>query len=64
MTVKALKTILEQFPDDMDVFLAERKTEFAFGLVNTVSIREINFKEEPDDEKVLAKAKVVVLDEE
>jgi hypothetical protein len=65
MTVKELKEKLSQYPDNMDVFVAERKTEFAYGLVNSVRSDEINFIEDPDDEEALARDTVVViLDEE
>jgi hypothetical protein len=63
MTVKALKKELEKYPDNMDVFIAERKTEFTYGLLNTVQSKEIAFMESPDDE-VLATDTVVILDEE
>jgi hypothetical protein len=64
MTVKELKEKLSQYPDNMDVFVAERKTEFAYGLVNSVRSDEINFIEDPDDEEALARDTVVILDEE
>lgn len=63
MTVKELKQQLAKYPDNMDVFMAERKTEFSYGLVNSAIVKEINFVEEPGGE-VLSKDKVVVLDEE
>ena len=63
MTVKELKTKLEQYPDNMDVFVAERKTEFAYGLVNSITSKKINMMEEPDGE-VLCQDTVVVLGEE
>lgn len=63
MTVKQLKQALDEFPDNLEVFVAERKTEFRFGLVNNVYDKLINFSEEPDS-KPLAKSKVVVIDEE
>lgn len=63
MTVKQLKEILAKLPDHMDVFVAERKTEFAYGLVNSAEVKKINFMEEPDG-PVLSKDKVLVLDEE
>jgi hypothetical protein len=52
-----------KYPENMDVFVAERKTEFAFGLVNGIYKREINFMEEPDGE-VLSRDYVIVIDEE
>lgn len=51
----------------MDVFVAERKTEFAYGLVNSIRSEEITFAENTDfseDEEVLAKDTVVIIDEE
>lgn len=64
MTKKQLIEQLAPYPDNMDVFLAERKTEFNYGLLNTVSSKEINMKESPEDEKILAKETVIILDEE
>lgn len=63
MTVKELKEIISSLPDNMDVFVAERKTEFTYGLVNSAYVKEINFAEDPDGE-VLSRDKVVILDEE
>lgn len=62
MTKKELEEKLATMPDDMPVFVAERKTDFAYGLVNSVYIKEINFSEEPDGE-VLDRYSVIVLDE-
>ncbi len=47
----------------MDVFIAERKTEFTYGLVNSAYVKEIAFAESAGD-KALAKEDVCVLDEE
>ncbi len=63
MTVEKLIERLEQYPADMQVFLAPRKTEFQFGLLNGVTSKEIAFKEEPEGE-TLATDTVVILDEE
>lgn len=43
MTVGELKKELEKYPDDMWVFLAERKTEFDFGLLNGVGSQSIEY---------------------
>lgn len=64
MTVAQLKKELEKYPNNMDVFVAERKTEFTYGLVNSVWSKKINFKDGPDDEEVLATELVVIIDEE
>ena len=63
MTVKELKEKIVNLPDNMDVFVAERKTEFTYGLVNSAFVKKINFVEEPDGE-VVAQDNVLVLDEE
>lgn len=64
MTVKQLREELSKYPDYMYVFMAERKTEFDYGLINSVSTKRINFKEDPSDEESLATEDVVILDEE
>lgn len=63
MTVKKLIEKLSQYPENMEVFMADRKTDFAYGLLNSVRKQEINFMEEPNG-KVLSKEDVVILDEE
>mgnify|MGYP003643186887 CR=1 FL=1 len=63
MTVKELIKELKKHPENMDVFVAERKTEFTYGLVNTISKKEIDFTEEPDGE-VFLKDNVIVIHEE
>jgi hypothetical protein len=64
MTVKELKLELEKYPDNMDVFLAERKTEFSYGLLNSVESHLISFVESPGDEEPKGEDMVVILDEE
>lgn len=69
MTVKQLKDKLSQYPDHMDVFIAERKTEFAYGLLNSVRCEEIIFTENPEfedfgEDEVSATDTVIILDEE
>ena len=63
MTVKQLKKELEKYPDNMEVVLAETKTEFAYGELNSVKKKKLGFREEPDS-KDLASAMCVVLDED
>ena len=64
MNVKQLIEALSNYPANMDVFLAERKTEFAYGLLNSVRQQEIGFIEDPGDEEIMAKDIVIILDEE
>lgn len=63
MTVKQLREELARHPDNMDVFVAERKTEFAYGLVNSVYVKEIGFTEDPFGAE-LSKDTVLIIDEE
>lgn len=75
MTVKQLREELEKYPDNMDVFMAERKTAFAYGLLNSVRSDEITFSEDEYNSHTEAKEDweevdeppketVVILDEE
>ncbi|MDD7912948.1 hypothetical protein [Polaribacter ponticola] len=65
MTVKELKAELNKYPENMDVFIAERKTDYTFGLLNSVTKREVTFSEDPDYVTELnAKDDVLILDEE
>jgi hypothetical protein len=51
MNVKQLKAALSEYPDDMNVFLAPRETEFTYGLLNSLGSQDIVFLENPDDEE-------------
>lgn len=65
MTVKQLITELSKYPENMDVYLAERKTEFSYGLLNSIRKEEIHFEPDPDNPSgVMAKETAVILDEE
>lgn len=63
MTLKEFREKTKHLPENLELFMAERKTEFTYGLVNSAYVKEINFKEDPDGE-VLATDKVLILDEE
>lgn len=63
MTVEQAIAELSKFPPKMEIFVAERKTEFSYGLVNSIYPKEINFMEDPGS-KPLAKDTVVIIDEE
>lgn len=62
MTKKELIKALEPFDDEMEVFLAERATEFTYGLLNSARKQKINFMEEPGG-KVESSYEVIILDE-
>lgn len=70
MTVKELKEKLSKYPDNMEVFVAERLTEFTYGLVNSCYSKEIRFTEDPygtDEDEIengtYSLETVVILDE-
>lgn len=63
MTVKELKEIIKDLPDTMDVFMDERLTEFKYGLVNSATVRKINFVEDVNGQ-VLSSYEVLVLSED
>lgn len=62
MTVKELKNKLNEYPDNMDVFIDERLTEFTYGLANSVKMKKINFVDEPGGE-VISRDNVVIISE-
>lgn len=66
MTIKELKEKIENLPDNMDVFIGERVTEFAFGLANSGRVRTIHFYDEsdPDNEDLQAEEECFILNEE
>lgn len=68
MTVKQLKQELENISDNTEIFLAQRKTEFGYGLLNSAYTKEIFFTEDENpSEDEIAEAPielVLILDEE
>jgi len=62
MTVQQLREALVGLPDNMDVFIADRKTEYPFGLVNSAKVIPITFEEESSGEE--ATTNCLGLDEE
>lgn len=66
MTVKQLKEKIENLPDNMDVFIGERVTEYSYGLVNSAEVKITLFydMDDPDNEDIQAKDEVLVLTEE
>lgn len=63
MTIKELKEKIECLPDNMQVFIAERLTDFSYGLVNGANVKKINLSEDPFGE-VLCQEIVLFLSEE
>lgn len=46
MTVKELKAIIADLPDNMQIFMDERKTEYRYGLINSAGVKEITFSDD------------------
>ena len=63
MTIKEFQDALRLYPDESEVFLAPRITEFEYGMANSVRMEEIELMEEPDG-PVLSRDKVIIIDEE
>lgn len=61
MTIKELKQKIADLPDNMDVFVDERYSEFKYGLVNSTYTKNIDFYEDPWDETPLASGTVLIL---
>lgn len=62
MNVKELINELEKYPDNMDVFIDERATDFTYGLLNSVKVKKVNFKEDPNGQ-TLATNDCIILSE-
>jgi len=63
MTIAQLKEVIKDLPDNMDVFVGERLTEYTYGLVNTAEVREIDFVEEHESGDS-TKEEVLILEED
>lgn len=68
MTIKQLKEVIKDKPENMKVFLDERLTddEFKYGLANSAFVKKILFYDssEPEDEDHHAYEEVLILSEE
>lgn len=66
MTVAQLRKELEKYPDDMEVYLDERKTSFTYGLLNSVSQKSVAMyeSEQPWDEEPMSIEEAVILCED
>ena len=62
MNVSTLIERLSMFPQHLDVYLADRTTDFAFGQLDEISMKSIPFTEEPGG-KALARETVIILGE-
>lgn len=53
MKISQLKQIIEHLPDNMDVFVGERETDFIYGLVNSAEVKKIKFYDQLEDETTI-----------
>jgi hypothetical protein len=57
MTVKKLKDYLNKYPDDMQVFIEKKETEFRFAPIESAKKKKIKFigggKPEPKEDVVV-----------
>ena len=63
MKAEDLIDILITLPGDTKVCIAERKTEFKYGLVNSAYMRKVDFTDEPSGE-IMDSETILILDEE
>lgn len=61
MTVKELREKLDEYPDNMDVYL-QSTSQFGVGLANEVYVENIKFSEEPNS-KPLCSEKVLIIED-
>lgn len=61
MTVKELKEKLNEYPDNMDVYLYST-SEFGIGLANSIYVDNAKFSESPNN-KPLCSEKVLVIED-
>jgi hypothetical protein len=63
MNIGKLKQAIANLPDDMEVFIGERLTEEAYGLVNSVREQTITVGDD-EDADIYAQMRVFVLTED
>lgn len=63
MTLGEFRRKTADLPDNLDLYIGERLTDFKYGYVNTVEKKMITFSEEPDS-KPLSKVEVIILSED
>lgn len=64
MTLGEFRKKTAGMPDHLDLFVGERVTEYQYGLVNSVELKTIGFMEDYLDTQPVAKAEVLVIDEQ
>lgn len=60
MTIKKLKEIIKDLPDNLEVFIKKENDDFDYALVEEVEIRNVKFS---DDELIAYENVLVITDE-
>jgi len=64
MNLKEFRERTKNMPDNTDIYIGERLTEFKYGLVNSAAFKTISMTEEPDGSGESAKDDVLILEED
>lgn len=62
MTVRELKAIINDLPDNMDVMFEQTNDEFRYSMANEAVVLELNFRESPDGPVLAATDCLVITD--
>ena len=64
MNLKEFRERTKNMPDNTDIYIGERLTEFKYGFVNSATFKTINMTEEPNGSGESATEDVLVLEED
>ncbi len=64
MTVKKLKEILADVPDDMEVFIHQNENDFTHSLAETAEMKKLKFSEGDGSKKPVAYEDVFIISDE
>ena len=60
MNIKELKSLINNLPDNAEIYFGERQTVYDYGLINSAKIRDIDFENENGE---MIKKTALLLDE-
>lgn len=63
MKVKLLKQLLAKYPDDLEIMIERSDSEFRYNTLETVEVKDVSLREEPDGEE-LANEKYLILSDD
>ena len=64
MNLKEFRELTKNMPDNTDIYIGERLTDFKYGLVNSATFKTISMTEEEDGSGESATDDVIVLEED